>query len=63
MVKWFTLALVLASAVMAGLRLYAVIDWSWWVIAAPVYAPLLLLGVMCVVGMFLLVREAEGCEE
>lgn len=63
MFKWLTLAMVLASAVLAVLRYLAVIDWSWWVIVAPVYAPLLFMGVLCVVGMMLLVRESIGGEE
>lgn len=58
MFKCFALALILSSAAMAGLRYYAVIDWSWWLILAPLYVPVFVLGLLCVVGMALLAREA-----
>jgi len=45
--------LILTTTVFVILKLTSNIDWSWWVILAPIYVPSLIIGVL--VGFWYLI--------
>lgn len=51
----------LLTLLFIGLKLGNVIDWSWWFVLCPLYAPILLvyvaLGIIWIIGWLLLRRN------
>lgn len=61
-VSWIDLSIIgttsLATAVMAAMKLYGYIDWSWWIVTSPMWAVALaiLIMVILVAVLYIAVR-------
>ena len=55
-VWWSALASLAFGVVLAGLKLFKVIAWSWWAIAIP-FAPILILPVLVLLLVALMVLD------
>lgn len=55
--------LLLATTIMAALRVWGIIGWSWAVILAPIYVPIVVMGVLCWIGLMIYANETWGGDD